>query len=186
MGAASFSDFEEEIKKIGLRNPIVKFENRSLKIITTPDFNDIMDLIILLTFSFTFIIDNSLLILSLICFSLFWYRLYTNFIGFDIFQIDFNTNTINTRNRIFLINFIRKVFGIRAENKFSDIKEIGYKENPLLDKLGFIRIRKRYFLLLETIKDPPIAISQFKDEKEIEKIIFILKKFILNKEKIIV
>ena len=186
MGALSFSDFREEVEKIGLRNPTIKFKNHTLKIITLPDFNDLIDLIILLLLSSSFVVSSSLLILSLICFTLFWYRLYTNFIGFDIFQIDFNTKTINTRNRIFLINIIRKVFGISTENKFSSIKEISYKESPLLDKLGFIRVKNRYLLLLETFKDPPIAISQFKNEKEIEKIMSILKKFVLNKEEIII
>jgi hypothetical protein len=157
MEALNYSDFREEIEKIGLRNPIIKFKNSSVKIITLPDFNDLIDLVILLLFSSLFVVDSSLLILSLICFALFWYRLYTNFIGFDIFQIDFNTKTINTRNRIFLINIIRKIFGISTENKFSAIKEISYKESPLLDKLGFIRVKSRYLFYWKPSKIPLLS-----------------------------
>ena len=185
METLSFSDFRTEIEKTGITNPKIKFDNHLVIVIARPDFSDLIDLLTTLLLSFLFLLNTILIIVSLPCFVLFWHRLFLNFKGCGIIKIDFDEKTITAKNRFFLINLVRKVFGITTKNKFSSLKEISYTESSLIDKLGYLRFKKRYYLFLETVKDAPIAISQFEKEKDARIIEVILKKFLLSKEKII-
>lgn len=181
-----FSDFRNEVEKTSFTNPKIKFDSHSITVIARPDLSDLTDLFIILIFSFLFLLKTILLVISVPCFVLFWHRLFVNFKGCGIFRIDFVLETINIKNRLVFINVARRIFGITTENRFSSIKEISYTENSLIDKLGYLRFKKRYILFLETFKDIPIAISQFEREKDVKAIVSILKKFLLSKEKIIV
>jgi hypothetical protein len=58
------------------------------------------------------------------------------------------------------------MFGIKMEIKFTDLKEIVYKEGALLDRFRFGGYNSRYHLLLETYNDPTVSISQFKKETD--------------------
>lgn len=185
MNLTSFSDFKEEIMKMGITNPRIEFNNKTIKVIAQPDIYDLSDLTLALFFSSLFLFSDILLIPSIICFILFGHRLFLNFKGCGIFTIDFDTKTITAKNRFFLINLVRKVFGITCKNQFSSVKQISYTDKSLIDKLGYLRFTKRYFLFLETYKDIPIAISQFNKEEDAKTIVSILRKFLLNKEKII-
>ncbi len=78
------------------------------------------------------------------------------------------------------------MFGTKTKIIFSEIKEISYKEGSLLDRFGTGKYSTRYNLLLETTDDPPVSISQFRNEKDVTDVVSALKKFLLNNERIIV
>lgn len=185
MQVSHFSDFKTEIEKSELKQSSIEFDNYTFKIITPFDFSDLLDLLILLLFSSVFLLSSTLLIISILCFSLFWYRLYINFRGIGILKIDFAEKRIFIKNRIVVITILRKIFGIKSENKFSSIKEIKYEESSLMDKLGFIQQKRTYLLLIETFKDPPVAACRFEKEAHAKILVSIFIKFLFEKEKII-
>jgi hypothetical protein len=185
MEVSSFSDFRKEIEKSDLKKSIIDLGNYTFKIVTPFDFSDLIDLVMLLLFSSVFLLYSSLLVISILSFSLFWHRLYINFRGIGILKIDFMAKKITIKNRVFIINILRKIFEINPENKFNSIKEIRYEESSLMDKLGFIQLKKTYLLLIETFKDTPVAVSRFESEEDVKTLTSILKKFLLTEEKII-
>lgn len=185
MEVSNFSDFKEEIEKSGLKKSILEFGNYTLKITTPFDFNDLLDILILLLLSTVFLFSSTLLFVSFLCFLLFWHRLFLNFRGIGIFKIDFTTKTVRIKNRIFIINILRKFFGVKSENKFNAIKEIRYEESSLMDKLAFMQSKTTYLLLIETSQDAPIAASRFEKEEDAKIMVLIFEKFLLDKEKII-
>lgn len=185
MDIHNLSTFQKEIQEIGFKNPKIKFNSGLIKIVTLPFFDDIIFQLVLWTLSLTFLFNNSLLFPSIIFFGLSCYYFYMNFIGWDICQIDFNTKNIYFKNRIFILNLSRKIFGIRSKLAFSDINTLGYKQGTLI-KSGLYLNDNRFYIVLNSKYDPSIIISQFKSEKDAENLASILRKFILPKEKIIV
>lgn len=185
MAVINFSDFQREIENIGLKNPRLKFDYHSVKIITLPYFNDILVQVLLWFCSCLFLYDASYLFPCLLMFGASCYFLYFNFIGLGICQIDFTAKTITYKNRILILNLLRNMFGFKRKIEFSDIKEISCKEGLLLDRFSNVGTKTRYQLLIETHTLPAVTIIQFKSEEEAENITAILNKFILHKEKII-
>lgn len=185
MEVLNFSDFQKEIQEIRIKNPKFNFDHRSVQIITIPYFFDIFNQILVWFVSIFLALNNSTLFFGVAVFIWTLYFFYTNFIGLGMCLVDFNTKTISFRNRIFLFNIVRRIFSIKQEVKFSDIKKVAYKKGSDLYLSRVSRGTARYYLLLETYKDPAIIISQFKKEEDAEKITSILRKFILHKEKII-
>ena len=184
MEASHFAEFRQAIEKANVKSPKIKFSSSSAEIVSSPDIRKIVDLIVLLFFSVVFLFYSPLLILSLIAFVLFWHRLYLNFRGICSLLIDFTDETVTVKNKIFLINAGRQLWGIKKRNKFSAIKELSLKESSLIDKLGYTQSKNRYILYLETYKDPPIAINEFKKEEDARTITSLLQKFLIPKEKL--
>lgn len=86
MEVLNFSEFQKEIERIGLKNPKIKFDFRSIKIITSPYFDDILIQLIFWLGSFIFLFDNTFLLPSFFIFCGSWYFFYMNFIGLDILK----------------------------------------------------------------------------------------------------
>lgn len=185
MEVSNFSDFKEEIEKSEIKKSILEFGNNTFKITTPFDFNDLLDILILLLLSTVFLFSSTLLFVSLLCFLLFWHRLFMNFRGIGILEVDFTAKTIRIKNRVFIINILRNLFGIKSKNMFTAIKEIRFEESSLMDKLGFIQQKTTYLLLIETFQDAPIAASRFVKEEDAKILVRIFEKFLLDKEKII-
>lgn len=179
-----YSDFKEELEKIEFTNHKVTITDESLKIVTMINWGDVLDLIIALLLSSSFLVSTSLLIPSLLCFVLFWHRLYVNFRGIGIVQINFRTTTIVINNRIFLINIFRRIFGIPSKSQFNAVEEISFQESSLMDRLGYLQLTKKYLVLLETTKDAPLAITQFKNEENAKAMVAFLKKIFVAMKKL--
>lgn len=185
MEVISFSDFQKQIQELGLKNPKIKFDYYSVKIISLPFFDDVFGQLFLLAGCFSFLFDSSLIIVCLLLFGASLYIFYINFIGLGICEIDFISKTLIFKNRIFIFNVIRKIFRFKTEIHFPDIKQIVYKEGSILNRAPGTNYKARYHLLVETYNDPPLIISQFKKERDVENLVMLLRKFISQKEKII-
>lgn len=85
-----------------------------------------------------------------------------------------------------MFNLIRKAFGIKSKLQFSEINSIGFKEGTRLRRYLAADTDTRYYLLIESQNDSDVIICQFKNEKDASNIASVLKKFILNKEGILV
>ncbi len=184
MGVTDFSDFQTEIEKKNFKNPKIKFGFQSIKITALPYFNDIFFQIFIWVISIFFLFNNSTLFWGLLVIAISFHFFYTNFIGLNICIIDFTLKTIVFKNRLFILNVIRKIFGTKTEINFSEIKTINFKEGALLDRLRRASLESRYHLLIETYNDPAVIISQFKKEGDAEDIVSLLNKFIINKKNI--
>ena len=184
MGINSFSDFQTEIEKKSFKNPQIKFGFQSIKIIVLPYFNDVLFQILLWAISIFLLFNNSTLFWGLLIVAISFHFFYTNFIGLNICTIDFTLKTIVFKNRFFLLNIIRKLFGTKTEINFSEIKTINFKEGALLDRFSRASLESRYHILIETYNDPAVIISQFKKEGDAEDIVSLLNKFIINKKNI--
>ncbi|OSZ80510.1 hypothetical protein CAP36_04460 [Chitinophagaceae bacterium IBVUCB2] len=183
MAISNVSEFKKEIEEIGLKNPKIKFDNHSIKIVTLPYFNDIFLLVFLGIGSSLFVFEFAVIFGSIICFCAFWYFLYFYFIGLGICQIDFSTKTLTYKNRIFLLNLLRRFFGFKRQINFSEIKKISCKEGLQLD-ISSSSYQSRYHLFIETQDNPGVSITQFKTEKEAQFFVAALQKFLLSKEKL--
>lgn len=181
MTASKFIDFKKELSNTGIKETNMRFQDSTVTLITPINWEDMLDLGIMLLLSFSVFFNTSLLILSAIAFVIFWHRLYMNCRGLGILTINLVERNINIRNRIILINIIRKIFGIKEKHQFSSIIDIRYEDNALIDKLGYLQTR-RFLLLIETHKYPPVSVTQTKNEDEIKKITAFLRKFLQNKD----
>jgi len=184
MGVPTFSDFQKEIEKKDFKNPQIKFGFQSIKITVIPYFNDVLYQILLWAISISLLFNNSTLFWGLLLIAFSFHFFYTNFIGLNICTIDFTLKTVVFKNRFFILNVTRKLFGTKTEINFSEIKIINFKEGALLDRFRRASLESRYHLLIETYNDPAIVVSQFKKEDEAENIALLLNKFILNKKNI--
>ena len=184
MEVLHFSDFQQEIISVGLKNPKTTIDFNSVKLAPLPFFNDILGQFFLWGGSCIVFLDPVFLFASLLIFCVSLYFLYFHFIGMNVCRIDFTEKKITIKNRIFIFNWIRNLWGMNQSINFNDIKEIRYQEGKLLDRFRYAS-PTRYLLTIETFLNPSITASQFKKEEEAQKIVTIFKKFILNKEKII-
>ena len=184
MSNSLFSSLKNKIEKLSLKRPAVSFKNHSVILKTKPGINNILDLIILLIFSCVFIINLSLLWLSVIAFAVFCHKLFLNFKGCNIIIIETDTETIIAKNYIPFITLYRKMWGIRTKHTFSSLKDFSIAENSMFDRLGFLEQREKHFILLETFVSPAFVISELNTREEANALISILKKNLLYKEKI--
>jgi hypothetical protein len=182
MSVLSFSDLQKELKAEEFKNPKITFGFNSFTLTSRVFFNDIFGLCFFWTISISLCLHSSGLFFGILFLIVSCYFFYWQFIGLNICIIDFTAKKISIRNRIFLLNILRKYFGPKTEFYFSDIKEISFKDGVLLDRLSGYKTRS--LLIIETYSDPAIVTSQFKKEEDANKIAGILKKFIMDNKKL--
>jgi hypothetical protein len=180
-----FAELQKDLTNQQLKNPAIKVGLHSVRLEGYPFGGDIAWQLFLWTASFILFSKTEFLFgaIFILCASLYFF--YFLFIGLNVCTIDFASKTLHIRNRIFVFNWLRKLFGTRQTILFSELRKIDYKEGFLLDRFNRFAYRSRYLLVIDSLSDAGIIASQFKKEADARKIALILQKFLLINERII-